>query len=210
MLTVTDINKTKRQRYSIFIDGEFYGVLHPDIYFTCKIKIGDKIQPEEIDELIYRSQTVIAKERALKLLSARAYTKKGLKDKLLRDVDSEAADAVVSRMEELGLIDDSDYALRYAKDCINLRGFSHHRTAMALAQRGISREVTERTLEQLGEEDSEKLIYRQIKKKYLNKLEDEGDLRRTIGALQRRGFQYGDIRTVINHLKDDPDYYIDY
>lgn len=206
-MLVTEITKTRRGRFSVFIDDEFYGVLHPDVYFLSNIKVGIQVEPKELDQLIYESQKNIAKERALSLLSARPYTKKGLIDKLLRDVDIKAAEEVAHRMEELGLIDDEDYARRYANDCINLRGFSHFRTRLALRERGIDERVIDKTILNLGDEDSERLIYRQIKRRYLNRIDDEVGERRTIAALQRRGFRYEDIALVIENLKEDKNYY---
>lgn len=207
MVRITDIRKTKRGRYSLYIQEEFYGVLHPDIYYRFPYKAGEEISIPDLESYLYDSQILIAKERALRLLSARSYTAFGLKEKLLRDVDEEAAESVVARMEELGLIDDEDYAWRYAQDCVNLRGFSYHRTRLALAQRGIPSLIIEDTIARLGEEPSEELIYQQIKRRYLSRLGDEKGEQRTIHALQRRGFRYGDIRKVIDHLKEDPAYY---
>lgn len=207
---ITDIRKTKRGRYSIYINDEFYDVLDVETYVGFPYSKGDEIQPEELDRYIHDSQKVIAKERALRLLSARSYTARGLKDKLLRDVDEPAAQEIVERMEELGLVDDYDYARRYAADCINLRGFSHRHTAYVLRQRGLSQQVVQKTIEDLGAEDSEYLIARWILKKYSRRIGDEDGERRTINALIRRGFGYNDIRVVLDNLNQDIHYYDDY
>ena len=115
-MRITDINKTKKGRYSVYLDDEFYGVLHLDVFLRFNYAIGSEIDPKTLDEYIYDSQIIIAKERAFRLLSARSYTAQGLKEKLLRDVEEPAADEIIERMEELGLIDDYDYAKRYASD----------------------------------------------------------------------------------------------
>lgn len=209
-MRITDIQRTKRGRYSVFIDDDFYGVLHVDVYMGGQARIGSLISEEALDELIHQSQILIAKERALRLLSARSYTSKALKEKLMRDVGEAEADIIIERMQDLGLIDDEDYAIRYAKDCINLRGYSHKRLVGALYQKGISREVIEATLARLGQEDQERQVVKLVEKKYINKIDDEANLRKTINAIMRKGFSYDEIKKVLNNINEDKEYYKGY
>ena len=56
---------------------------------------------EELEALRRESDYKTAKERALRLLSARGYTAHQLKEKLSRYADEEASQAAVDRMEEI-------------------------------------------------------------------------------------------------------------
>ena len=209
-MKITDITKTKRGRYSVFVNQEFYGVLHPDVYFASSLAIGNTLSQEDLDELVGKSQYEIAKERALRLLAARSYTGKGLLDKLLPYAAPDIAQQVVDRMEDLGLIDDYDYARRYALDCLRLRGFSYHRTSYALTERGIDRQVAEKALQDLGEEDSDWLISQYLLSKYRRRIGDEEGERRTINAMLRRGHRYEDVRRVLDNLNETMEYYDNY
>lgn len=131
-MTVTDIAPTKRGRYGVFVDGEFYCSLHAD--FAYKLSIGGEVLQETLDELYRESQYKITRERALKLLGQRAYTEQGLYEKLLSYADEQSAAAAVARMVELGILNDADYARRFASDCVKLKGFSLGRTALELKQ----------------------------------------------------------------------------
>ena len=42
-----------------------------------------------------------------------------------------------------------------------------------------------------------------VEKKYIRKLSNETDIKRTVAALQRKGFSYSDIRAVIDELTDN-------
>ena len=205
---ITDINPTKKGRWSVFIDGEFYGVLHSDIYIKSNIKPGGDIAQPDLDELIMRSSEAIAREKALTLLAGRSYTSQGLYEKLTAISDEESAATAVRRMQELGLIDDRDYAKRYAADCVNLKGFSYMRTRQALRQKGISRAIIEEVMEGMTEEP-EVLIARAVLRRYKRYIDTEKGRKKTIDALTRRGFFYADSRAVVENMAEDPEYYAD-
>lgn len=205
-MTITDIQKTKKGRFSIFADGEFLFSIHADIFASSPISIGRNMEPDELESYRTASESRITRERALRLLSARSYTKKGLYDKLRVYADEESAAAAVERMAELGLVNDADYARRYAADCMNLKGYSLSRTALALREKGISREIIEDTLSEL-DFDPELAIAEIITKKYARYLDDDKGIAKTTNALLRLGYRHGDIRRVMANLAEDAGYY---
>lgn len=205
-MRITDIAPTKKGRWSVFVDGEFYGVLHSDIYARSHLSPGSDIPQAELDELIARSGGAIARERALRLLSARAYTSSELFEKIVDYADEETAHAAVRRMQELGLLDDLDYARRYAADCIKLKGYSYSRTRQALRQKGIGDGDIDAAMEDM-EEDEESLIARAVLRRYMKYLGTEKGCKKTIDALVRRGFHWAEARRVIENLLEDENYY---
>lgn len=160
--------------------------------------------PDEIDRA--------ARSYAMTLLSRRAYTEKGLYDKLCTRYDEESAASAVSRMIELGLLDDEDYARRHAADLSKLKGFSPKRVALELARKGIDPEVVESVTAEL-DDDHQAAIARIVCRKYLpyreKYLGDEKAKNRMINALLRLGYNYGDISAALRNLEDDEDYYSD-
>lgn len=205
-MLVTGIEQTKRGRFSIYLDGEFYCALHVDAFASSSLSVGAEVSPGVMADIHRRSEQRITRDRAMKLLSGRSYTGQGLYDKLRERADEESAAAAVARMVELGLVNDADYARRYAADCINLKGFSHRRTAQELLRKGVDRAVVDATLEEL-EEDAQAAIARIVLRKYRPYIEDEKGINRTVNALTRLGYRYGDIRAVIANLLEDEDYY---
>lgn len=206
-MEITDIRMTKRGRFSIYVEGEFACVLHPDTYAVSGVAVGDTLTPHQLERLKGESTGRLAREKALALLSQRAYTARKLYGKLVEYTeDEEAAAAAVARMKELGLVNDTDYARRFAADCLNLRHYSIPRTAQALGEKGIDRELIRETLESL-EYDPQTAIAGLVLRKYARYLEDEKGVRKTISALQRLGYRYGDIRAVLENLAEDPAYY---
>lgn len=147
-----------------------------------------------------------ARDYAMTLLSGRAYTEKGLYDKLVRRYGDEAAGAAVTRMLELGLLDDEAYAERFASVCVDTKGFSPRRTAMELARKGIDRDIIEAVINGF-DNDQRPAIARVVTRKYLRLLDDEKGRRKTINALLRLGYAYNDIAEVLRNLDGDEQYY---
>lgn len=209
-MRITDFSATKKGRIALFVDGEFYCSLHLDIFAATSLEVGTEVNALQLESLRERSEETVTRERAIRLLSARSYTVQGLYEKLLAYSDEDCASAAVTRMIELGLLDDEDYARRYASDCLKLKGWSRKKTKQSLLQKGIDRELAEETLAAFADEDDtgeEPAIAALVLKKYRSRLEDEQGVRKTIDALLRAGFRYDDIRRVLENLAEDLEYY---
>ena len=142
------------------------------------------------------SETRRAKEKALYLLEYRSHSKKELADKISRTTSREAAEAAVEKMEELGLMNDEAYARQLAGTLLEKKGYGLRRARQELLQKGIDRELVEELLEELAPDPEEKL--REIvERKYRNQLGDEKGYRCTVAALQRLGYGWEDIKTVL-------------
>lgn len=156
-----------------------------------------------------RSDIGAAKSYAMILLSRRAYTEKGLYEKLCTRYDEHLAAMAVARMLELGLLDDEDYARRHAADLSKLKGYAPRRVVQELLRKGIEPETAEAAAAEL-EDDPEPQIARLILKRHKDCLNDEKGRNKAVNSLLRKGYGYGDIAAVMRHLKDDETYYDDW
>ena len=144
--------------------------------------------------------------RALELLSARAYTVRQLRRKLLqKEVPPDEADAVVHRLLGAGLLDDGRYAVAYARSKLVGQGASVRRVGQDLARKGVSAETAKHAIaEVVADEaiDTKAMIERVARRK----LASMGDLeptvlrRRLFAFLARRGYELDDIRDVVGAI----------
>ena len=89
--------------------------------------------------------------RALDLLSARRYTVRQLRRKLIqKEVPPDEADSIVERLLAAGLLDDSRYALAYARSKLIGQGASVRRIGQDLARKGVSAETSKRAIAEVG------------------------------------------------------------
>ncbi len=105
-------------------------------------------------------------------------------------------------MEELGLVNDAQYARNLAEELLQRKRFAARRAEYELLQQGIDRALAQEMVEELAPEPEESLRFL-LERKYQRSLSDEKGRRRVFAALQRLGYSGEDIRTA---LRD----YIDY
>ncbi len=199
-MLVTNIEKTKKGRYSIFIDDEFYCTLHVEVFVLSGIRINEEIPQAKLEELRKESERKITRDRALKLLSAKDYSKKNLIDKLLKYGEEDICRETADKMEELGLINDYDYAMRMARDLHNIKGYGSNRIVMYLREKGIDRDTSYEAAQQFDDDEEHEKIMEILQKKCRTNLNDRKEKEKMFGRLMRMGYKSGDIKNAINEF----------
>ena len=172
-MRITDVRTTKRGRVALYVEGEFLLSMHPDVFAVSGLSVGSEVDTESLETLSAEAELKKAKEKALNLLSYKEYTTKQLTDRLKRHTDEESAEQAVARMEELGLLDDDDYA-----------------------ERGLTNEQIEYATSLLRSDPEEKMR-EIIARKYPLAYEDEKVRRRAFSALMRMGYPAAEVRRVL-------------
>ena len=199
-MKITEIRPRRKGLSALFIDGEFAMALDTQTLLEQRIDVGRELDDEELHELITLSNERRAKEKALWLISYRSHSKKELRDKIRRTCDAEAADKAVERMEELGLVNDEDFARRYAEQLLYGKRLSKRAAFYELRRKGIDQATAEEVLAELNVDVHEQ-IRALIEKKYRN-INDEKIRRRAVAALQRLGYGWEDIKAVLEEYAD--------
>ena len=194
-MKITDIRPRRKGLSAVYIDGEYALSLDTQTLLEHRIDIGREFDDEELHDLIESSNERRAKEKALWLISYRSHSKKELRDKISRTCDRQSAEKAVERMEELGLVNDRDYAERCAQTLIFTKHMSKRGAAMELRRKGIESEIIDEVLDDI-EVDEREQIQAVIERKY-PKIGDEKIRRRAVAALQRLGYGWEDIKAVI-------------
>ena len=200
-MKITEIRPRRKGLSALFIDGEFAMALDTQTLLEQRIDVGRELDDEELHELITLSNERRAKEKALWLISYRSHSKKELRDKIRRTCDAEAADKAVERMEELGLVNDEDFARRYAEQLLYGKRLSKRAAFYELRRKGIDQATAEEALAEL-DVDVHEQIRALIEKKYRN-INDEKIRRRAVAALQRLGYGWESIKAVLEEYADD-------
>ena len=137
-MKITDIAPRRHRLSQLYIDGEAAVKVDTETLLRRGIAIGDELDDEELHALLQASAKHRAEEKALYLLEHRAHSKKELENKITRaEFDREAARSAVEHMEELGLLNDEDYARRLANELFTRKKFGARRVKQELRQKGI-------------------------------------------------------------------------
>ena len=199
-MLITAIEPRRKSLRALYLDGELAVNIDAQTLLSSRFQVGTEITDEELHELLAASDANRAKEKALYLIAHRDHSKKELVDKIRRTASQEAAEKAADRMEEIGLIDDRDYARRYASELFQRKYFARKRVEYELKQKGIGPDFIEELLEELEPEPVGQ-IGALVERKYLRALDDERGRRRTVAALQRLGYRWEDIRRALKEYE---------
>lgn len=204
-MLITAIEPRRKGLSALYIDGEFSVKLDTQTLAEHRINPGKEITDEELKELIDASDFSRAKNRALWLLSYRDHTTGELFEKLRKDFPLEICEKTILRMQELSLLDDMRVARKYAEE-LHSKHHSERDILQRLTNKGIPKEDAQLIAEGLCIDPQEE-IRALLEKKYVRNLSDEKGLRRTFSALERAGFRYSDIRSVLSEFTEDSEFY---
>lgn len=206
MPRLTQIKETKKGRLALFLDGEFVFSLDEDTFASAHLHEGDELEDWQVEDLRKQSDTRRALDKAMDYLSLRDHAAGELYQKLCRKFDGPSAAYAVARAQELGLLNDADFARRRAAELLRKRK-SRREILTDLSAKGIDREVAAEAVEALYQtdeegEDPELTTARTlVERRYAAKLA-AGKREQVAAALARRGFSHAVIREVLAETED--------
>ena len=168
---------------------------------------GMELREEALAELQDTARRASAKDRAVRIVSSTAISEKELRRRLVRKGERpEDAEEAADWLRELGALDDEAMARRIAQRCVD-RGYGPGRIRQELYQKGIPREYWEEALAMVP--DMSGAIDRFVEQKLRGREPDQKELQRVIGALQRRGYGWEEIRSALGRYQEglDPSFY---
>ena len=145
----------------------------------------------------------IAHTIALNALVARAKSKGELLAHLKkRGVEDDVAQATIFRLQENGLINDSEFAKAWTQSRHTSKKLSKRIIAGELRTRGVDQSRIDEALDEIDDESEYQTAFSLGMKKYntMSRLEPEVQIRRIQSLLQRKGFSFPTIARVIREL----------
>ncbi len=135
-----------------------------------------------------------AKEICLRLLTARPRTRVELAQALTRKgVEADVVEQVLSRLDEVGLIDDAAFAEMWVRSRHGFQGLSRRALAVELRRKGVTDESAAEALASV-DSDAEEERARQLVRKRLRALggaDETTKVRKLVGMLARKGYSEG-------------------
>jgi regulatory protein len=143
----------------------------PPVFFSDVSYIpGRELSPDEEESFRFASSCLRGEKTALRLVSRAEQTAAGLMRKLEKAGHSPlCVKAVLARLEELGIVDDSRYARLWLQSRLAYKSEGPRRLLAALRRRGISRREAEAVLRSvLGPAAERALLEKFLKKNRLS------------------------------------------
>lgn len=193
----------KKDRVLVYLTGGDLLRITPEELLRFGLRPGQELTEDVLEELrraAARSQT---RQRAAELAAGRMLSRKELSDRLVKKgADPQEAQETAQWLADLGAVDDAAYAGVIARHYAAM-GYGPGRVRQELQRRGVPRDLWEDALAQLP--DPEEAIDKFLAAKLRGKMPDRATLQRLSAALQRRGFQWQDIRPALARLDREPE-----
>ena len=204
-MIITKLEKMQGSRWKVEVDGEYWNILDAEIIVQFHLKQGVSVEEETLEKALSAAEYRRARERALYLLDRKDYGSWEIERKLSQNVSPETARKVVERLQELGLINDEEYARKLARHYILQKKQGPRRAVLELRKRGIDASLAAEAVDQVVPEEDQLLEL--CRRKYARKLEtDEKGREKVVAALMRLGHGYydacGAVDTVLAELDE--------
>ncbi|WP_053664490.1 recombination regulator RecX [Streptomyces sp. MMG1121] len=147
-----------------------------------------------------------ARAICLRLLTGTPRTRKQLADALRkREIPEDVAEEVLSRFEEVGLIDDGAFAEAWVESRHHGRGLARRALARELRTKGVDSTLIDEAVGQLDSEQEEatarELVARKLRA--TRGLDRDRRLRRLAGMLARKGYPEGMALRVVRRALEE-------
>lgn len=180
--------KERRGRARVFVDGEFRAEIDAGVALERGLYEGVEFSDSELEDALVAGERVLAMNRALHLLGYRARSEGELRARLARHGHREGVvESVVARLEELGYIDDAEFARGMAAQ--KARKYGPRRVSLELRRGGVDATTAEAAVGEAFQDLSEGEAAREaVSRRYNTSERSEAVSRRVYGFLTRRGY----------------------
>lgn len=147
-----------------------------------------------------------AREHCLRLLTARPHTRFELAAILASNgVEDNVAERVLTRLDEVGLIDDRAFAEQWVRSRRDYSGMARHALVTELRRKGVDSSVAAKAAAEVDPEAEEQRARELIRRRMgsLTGKDEKTVVRRLVGILARKGYPEGlAYRVVREELSD--------
>lgn len=200
IITALRVSRGRGNRVRVSLEGRFAFSLEAEVAAREGLRVGQELSQSQIEALARAGHFHRCLAAAARYLSYRPRSEYEMRQRLLkRGFSNDSIEAVLPKLKEQGLLDDSAFA-RFWKD--NRQSFSPRSqwlTGAELKQKGVPGDIIERVVSTIDDADN---AYRAAKSRARSlPMSDYDSFRRRLGGyLRRRGFGYGVISKTIERF----------
>jgi regulatory protein len=186
-------------KVNVYLDGAFAFALRKSV--AARLRLGEAIDDERIAELRALEAEEQVYQQAVRWLARRPRSEHEVKRRLIEHGCQEASAArLIERLKQTGLLDDMAFARAWIEDRMAFRPRSAFALRRELKTKGLPAEVIQDALDGLDDEAALQAAAYRAARRYQH-LSQDLFRQRMVGYLQRRGFQYPAICSVIDRLQ---------
>lgn len=210
-ITLVEPQKKNKNRFNIYLDGEFAFGADEDTVVNFRLLKGKEVEEGNLEKILLETEIGKVMERMYGLFGRRQRTEKEVRDYLrnlsfkrkLKDqeeISELVVEKIIERLKQKHLLNDSEFALAWTQARQHSKKKGQIAIRMELMQKGISKEVIDQVMaDQVSEGSEQKLATEALEKKIrsFRNLEGQEFKQKTLQFLMRKGFSYDVAREVV-------------
>ena len=201
-MRIEEVKKSERKRGRFLVrleDGDVLRVTEEEL-LRFGLRPGLELDEAAAEAVRASAKSSSAKATAANMIGSRALSKKELTRRLIqKGNDASDAQAAADWLEDLGAVDDRQYAAALARH-YGGRGYGPARVREELRRRGVDQALWEEAMEEMP--DPAEILDKLIQKRCRGDLSDPRERRRTSDALLRRGFAWRDVKAAMGRYAE--------
>jgi regulatory protein len=152
----------------------------------------------------------VARTICLRMLTGRSCTRAELATELRkRNVPADAAEAVLGRLDDVGLVDDAAFAAAWVERQRRTRGLSRRALATELRRKGVADDEVAEAVGVVSDDDERARATELVARKLsgVRNLDRDRQVTRLVGMLARKGYGPGVAYSVVREALGELDAY---
>lgn len=202
-MRITDIKQQvkNKDRYSVYVDGDYAFSLSADELVAQKIASNQEITKEQLETLIKTAVEDKAYQAALGLIARRTRSVWEMQQYLARKrYNQPIITKILNKLSSRGMLNDTAFAEAWVQNRQLLKPTSRRKLQQELQQKNISKSIISEVLADYEDAEQNALKALVEKKRPLPRYQDQSKL---MAYLVRQGFSYGDIKAVLSDSPED-------
>ena len=203
MPSITEISAQKnvKNRYNLYIDGEFFVGLSLETIMKARLKVGMEIEKDKLSEIVLENEKSDALNKACNYISKSLKTKREVKDYLLgKGFSEEVVWHCIDKLKEYNYIDDEEYSKKYVET--NSKGQGRRLIEYKLMMKGVKKADISTAYEECDIDGKENA--RNVAVKYLKNKEITIEiLAKAYRYLIGRGFSHDEVSYALLIFKKE-------
>lgn len=201
-ITMIEVQKNNKDRFNLYIDGNFYMGIDSATYVHFNLRKDDDISKERLADIKVYDDYRRAINRALIYLSYKKRTEKEIREHLAKDdVPDETISQVVKYCLDNGYINHIDYAQSLMNTMIHTTDKGPEIFKQKLYEKGIERDLIDQYYDLYTDEMDEERMIHLIQKqldKHARKSSQRLAEQKTIQTLAQKGYN---LNIVVPYMK---------
>ena len=204
---ITDIRagKGRGKRLNLFLDGKFAVSLEADVLLEENLRVGQELSEADFETLTRANYFQRCFNAAIHYLGYRPRSESEIRQRLCRrGFNGDSVEAVIARLREQGLINDTAFAQFWKDNRESFSPRSQWLTGSELRRKGVADNIIEQVIRDVDDSGG---AHRAAlsKARSLPRVDYQEFRRRLGGYLKRRGFGYEVINRTVERIWQEPD-----